>query len=68
MCELTDESLTHLVIANGVDGNNVPTGIPSRTHIVKQQVLEELGERKYYLFINLFIYLFIVVVLGKYSN
>ena len=65
MCELTDESLTHLVIANGVDGNNVPTGIPSRTHIVKQQVLEELGERKYY---YLFIYLFIVVVLGKYSN
>ena len=65
MCELTDESLTHLVIANGVDGNNVPTGVPSRTHIVKQQVLEELGERKYY---YLFIYLFIVVVLGKYSN
>ena len=54
MCELTDESLTHLVIANGVDGNNVPTGVPSRTHIVKQQVLEELGERKYY---YLFIYL-----------
>uniref|UniRef100_A0A1X7TIM8 BRCT domain-containing protein n=1 Tax=Amphimedon queenslandica TaxID=400682 RepID=A0A1X7TIM8_AMPQE len=37
MCELTDDSLTHLVIANGVDTNNVPTGIPPRTHIVKQQ-------------------------------
>ena len=40
MCELTDDRLTHLVIANGVDTSNVPTGVPSRTHIVKQQVIE----------------------------
>ena len=40
MCDLADDSLTHLVIANGVDTSSLPTNVPSRTHIVKQQVGE----------------------------
>ena len=44
MCDLADDSLTHLVIANGVDTSSLPTNVPSRTHIVKQQVGE--GERE----------------------
>ena len=47
MCDLADDSLTHLVIANGVDTSSLPTNVPSRTHIVKQQVGEggKEGER-----------------------
>ena len=47
MCDLADDSLTHLVIANGVDTSSLPTNVPSRTHIVKQQVGEggREGER-----------------------
>ena len=40
MCDLADDSLTHLVIANGMDTSSLPTNVPSRTHIVKQQVGE----------------------------
>ena len=30
--------MTHLLVANGVDPLSIPSSIPSRVHIVKQQV------------------------------
>ena len=38
MCELNNDELTHIVVANGVDAVDIPLNVPSRTHIVKQQV------------------------------
>ena len=37
-CEIDDDEMTHLVIANGVNPSDIPSHIPSRVHIVKQQV------------------------------
>lgn len=56
--------MTHVVVANGVEAMNIPLTIPSRVHIVKQQVrnrrlLDEWTE---------LLLSFILVVLGKYSN
>ena len=36
--ELDDPEVTHLLVANGVDSMAIPLTIPSRIHIVKQQV------------------------------
>ena len=37
--ELDDPEMTHLLVANGVDSMAIPLTIPSRIHIVKQQVM-----------------------------
>lgn len=37
-CEIEDDELTHLVIANGVNPSDIANHIPSRVHMVKQQV------------------------------
>jgi hypothetical protein len=37
LCSIDDDDLTHVVLANGVDPSQLPSSIPSRTHIVKQQ-------------------------------
>lgn len=64
MCDIDSDEVTHVVVANGVEAMNIPPTIPSRVHIVKQQVrirrlLVEWTE---------ILLSFILVVLGKYSN
>ena len=45
--ELDDPEMTHLLVANGVDSMAIPLTIPSRIHIVKQQVMHF-----YFLYVN----------------
>lgn len=58
MCELNDDELTHVVVANGVDTTNIPISLPSRTHIVKQQVTFDIY----------CIHTIHIVVLGKHTD
>ena len=36
--DINNPELTHLLVANGVDPVSIPSSVPSRVHIVKQQV------------------------------